>query len=219
MAANPASKHATEHVRCKFHPGSRGPRGRQAAAWHVHRVDGAEGSPPSRVGDRGQLHRRGARRALLGDPDRRPPGQLRLRHRRRSRAAGRHDEQVRQVGGRGHPHHAARRRQVRRPGLQGLRRPARRRRLGGQRARPSGWRSRSGARGTCGASATSAGFPKGKLTKDRKLKKGEGTGTTIKLHARPRGLHRDRRALVRHAEPALPRVCFPQQEPEDTAGR
>ena len=51
-----------------------------------------------------------------------------------------------QVGGRGRAHRAPRRRQVRRRGLQGLRRAPRRRRVGGQRPVHAGSRSRSTGR-------------------------------------------------------------------------
>ena len=54
--------------------------------------------------------------------------------RRRPRHPGRHPQGRRHLGGRGHHDPAARRRQVRPELLQGVGRPARRRRLGGQRA-------------------------------------------------------------------------------------
>ena len=56
-----------------------------------------------------------------------------------------HPAGARHGHGRGGADQAARRRQVRQEGLQGLRRPARRRHLGGERARARRWRSRSGA--------------------------------------------------------------------------
>ena len=57
------------------------------------------------------------------------------RHRQRPRHPGRPASEIPgQVGARGHHDHAARGRQVRLQGLRDLRRPARRRRLGGQRA-------------------------------------------------------------------------------------
>ena len=120
-----------------------------------------------------------------GGPRHRPPRQLRHGHRRRARDAGRQDGEVRQVGGRGHHDDAARRREVRRAGLQGLRRVARRRRLGGERALRVAGGGDQASRGTCGASATSAGSRRATLTKDRKLKKGEGTGTTISFRPDP----------------------------------
>ena len=67
------------------------------------------------------------------------------RHRQRPRHAGRSASEVQeQVGARSHHVHAARRRQIRLQGLRDLGRPARRRRLGRQRAvRPHGGRGRA----------------------------------------------------------------------------
>ena len=62
------------------------------------------------------------------------------------------------------------------------------------------------------------GFPKGALTKDRKLKKGEGTGTIVSFSPTPRSLPRPR-TLFRHPEPLVPRVGFPQQGTQDPARR
>ena len=76
--------------------------------------------------------------ALAGarDPDRRRPARRRLRRGPRPRPwhPGRHRTADRPLRGRGGVHQAARRRQVRRQLLRGLRWPARRRRLGRQRA-------------------------------------------------------------------------------------
>ena len=61
-------------------------------------------------------------------------GRLVHRARQRPRHPGRHSQGRRRLGGRGHHDPAARRRKIRPELLQGVRRPARRRRLGGQRA-------------------------------------------------------------------------------------
>ncbi len=87
-----------------------------------------------------------------GDPDRR----------------GRHDR-------------AARRRQVRQRLLRGLRRSARRRHLGGQRAVHRGSRSRSTATATSGSRPTTHSVP-GPLRKGEQTKK---TGTTVRFWADP----------------------------------
>ena len=90
---------------------------------------------PPRLRGRRQLGRRGARGPR--DPHRRDvAGRRRLpRRRQRPRHPGRPAPRVpRQVRGRDRAHDAARRRQVRRRGLQDLRWPARRRRVGRERA-------------------------------------------------------------------------------------
>ena len=95
---------------------------------------GPSGPAPPRLRGRRQLGRRGARG--LRDAHRRHAARRRRLPRRRQRARdpGRSAPRVpRQVGGRDRAHDAARRRQVRRRGLQDLRRPARRRRVGRER--------------------------------------------------------------------------------------
>ena len=119
----------------------RGPRGRPQAARHVHRLDLRARPAPPGVGGRRQLRRRGAGR--LRRPHRGHAARRRRRpgHGQRPRHAGRHAPDAEAADRRGHPHRAARRREVRRQGLRGLRRPARRRRLGRQRAVAAGSRS------------------------------------------------------------------------------
>ena len=68
------------------------------------------------------------------------PGELHHRHRQRPRHPRGHSGPDRQARSGGRLHHSARRRQVRRRRLQGVRRPARRGRQRGQRPAPSGWR-------------------------------------------------------------------------------
>ena len=72
-------------------------------------------------------------------------GRLHQRHRQRPRHPGRSASEVQEQVGAGSDHvHAARRRQVRLQGLRDLGRPARRRRVGGERAvRPHGGRGRA----------------------------------------------------------------------------
>ena len=74
-----------------------------------------------------------------------PLRQLGDRRGQRPRHPGRHAPDREPARGRGRDDRAARRRQVRRQGLQGLRRSARRRRVGGQRAVATGSSSRSAA--------------------------------------------------------------------------
>ena len=97
---------------------------------HVHRIDRAVRAPPPGLRGRRQLRRRGDGRLL--HPHRRHAARRRRLpgRRQRPRHPGRPAPGVQgQVGGRDRPDHAARGRQVRRRGLQDLRRPARRRRL------------------------------------------------------------------------------------------
>ena len=117
------------------HHRPRGPRGGSPAPRHVHRLDRPARPPPPRLRGGGQLRRRGDRgplRPRLGHPASR---QQRHGRRRRPRHPGRGAREGEAPGGRGRDDDPARRRQVRRRRrLQGLRRPARGRRLGGQRA-------------------------------------------------------------------------------------
>ncbi len=118
----------------KGHHRSRGPRAGPAAPGHVHRLDGPARPPSPRLRGGRQLRRRGprgAQRAHRGHPPSRQLGhgpRLRVGH------PGRHHGGAGAPGADGRADEAPRRRQVRRRGLQGLRRPARRRRLGRERA-------------------------------------------------------------------------------------
>ena len=132
-----AQRGAAQRQRRLLHgPGHRGagrPGAGPPAARHVYRRHRREGAAsPVRRGDRQchgrgaggpcQLHRGGARRRRLP-----------RRHRQWPRHSGRPAPEIPQeVRPRSHHVHAARRRQVRLQGLRDLRRPARRRRLGGQ---------------------------------------------------------------------------------------
>ena len=128
---------ANGRLRRQGHPGPRGPRPGPQAARHVHRLDRSGRPPPPHLGGRRQLRRRGDG-GLLHAHRRHAAGRRRLpRRRQRPWHPGR-PVPVRsaqgQERGRGRAHRAARRRQVRRRGLQGLRRSARRRRQRRQRA-------------------------------------------------------------------------------------
>ena len=93
-------------------------------------------------------------------------GRRRLpRRRQRPRHPGRQPPRVQgQVGGRGRADHAPRRRQVRRRGLQDLRRPPRRRRVGRERARRAASTSRSTATAASGCRTfAKGGKPQGKI--------------------------------------------------------
>ena len=94
--------------------------------------------------------------------------------------------------GRGRAHRAARRRQVRRRRLQGLRRPARRGRVGRERAVERLESSRSTATASVTAwSSRTAASRKGKLEVTGKAPRGR-TGTDGHVLARPGRLRRDR---------------------------
>ena len=117
------------------HHRPRGPRGGSPAPRDVHRLDRPARPPPPRLRGGGQLGGRGDRGPLrpgLGDPASR---QQRHGRRRRPRDPGRGAREGEAPGGRGGDDDPARGRQVRRRRrLQGLRRPARGRGLGRQRA-------------------------------------------------------------------------------------
>ncbi len=107
------------------------------------------------MGGRRQLRRRGHGR-LLRPHRRHPAGRRRLPGRRqRPRHPDRRPQGVQAHRRRDRPHQAGRRRQVRRRRLQGVRRPPRRGRLGGQRPVEQGRRARS----TATASATRSSSP------------------------------------------------------------
>ncbi len=122
-------------LRRAFDRGAGGARAGAQAPGHVHRRHRRAGAaPPRRRGAR-QCHGRGGRRPR--HPHRgRALGRLRGDGaRQRPRHPGRPASAVSgQVGARGHPLHAARRRQVLGQGLSDERWAARRRRVGGQRA-------------------------------------------------------------------------------------
>ena len=109
--------------------GPRRARGRPQAARDVHRLDRPDRAASPRLRDRRQLDRRSAGRLLRSGQRHDSHRRLGDGHRQRPRHPDR-SARERQIGRGGRPHRAARRRQVRQRQLQGVRRPARRRRLG-----------------------------------------------------------------------------------------
>ncbi len=132
---NPDQKGAARGVYRQGHHRSQGPRARPRTPWHVHRIDRPVRPAPPRVRGRRQLGRRGD--GGRSHQDRRDIARRRRLSRvgQRSWHPGRQPPRVpEQVRGRGHHDHVARGREVRRRRLQDLRRVARRRRVGRQRA-------------------------------------------------------------------------------------
>ncbi len=121
-------------VRRRVDHRARGPRGGPQAPRHVHRFDRRARPAPPGLGGRRQRGRRGAGRLLRHHRRRAARRRRRPRHRQRPWFPGRPAPQAEEAGRRGRADRAARRWQVRRQGVRGLRRSARRRRLGGQRA-------------------------------------------------------------------------------------
>ena len=124
--------------------------------------------PPPALGDRRQLRRRGDQRP------RRHASTVTLhkdgetRHRRATTAAASRSTCIpkyKKTGARADPHHAARRRQVRARQLLPLGRPARRRRVGGQRAVVDDWSPASSATASHWEQTFARGVPTGKLKK------------------------------------------------------
>ena len=134
--------------------GAGGARARPPPPRHVYRRHRREGAASLvRRGDR-QFHGRGARRPRHLDRGGDGGERLRLGHRQRPRHSGRRASKVQeQVGAGSHHVHAARRRQIRFKGLRDIGRPARRRRLGRQRAVRA-----HGSRGRARADALPHGF-------------------------------------------------------------
>ena len=114
--------------------GPRGPGGGPQAPRHVHRVDRQPRAAALPGGDPRQRRGRGAGRALHRDRDHAARGRLGRGPGQRPRHPGRRRAQDQAHRRRAGDDQAARGREVRRRLLHRLRRPARRRRLGGQRA-------------------------------------------------------------------------------------
>ena len=128
---------------------------------------------------------------------------------------GRHDRGAGPAGAHGRAHEAPRRRQVRRRGLQGLRRPPRRRRLGRQRALGVARSPR------CAATASSTGRSSPAASRRatwRTVGPAEGTRHDDLLPPRPRDLRGDR-LLRLDARPAPARDGVPDARPADRAAR
>ncbi len=133
----------------------------------------------------------------------------------RARHPGGHASHREDAGGRAGAHRAARRRQVRQEQLQGVGRPARRGRLGGERALASGSRSWSTATAAGTTWRSSAARPS---RSSSVLGKAKGTGHHGPLQAGPRDLHRARVPLHHPGRPAPP-ARVPEQGRHHHASR
>ena len=118
-----------KQLRRKRDQGPQGSRSRPHASRHVHWHHERDGSSPPGVGDCRQLRGRGHGRVLQQDSCHGPSGQLHHRRGQRPRHPRRHASHREEADPRGRAHHPARRRQVRQQRVQGVRRPARRRRV------------------------------------------------------------------------------------------
>ena len=137
---------ACVRLRRQFDQGPEGPRCRAQAPRHVYRRHRRRLRPaPHGVRGRRQCDRRGAGRPCARGA--RHAQSRRVVHgaRRRPRHSDRHSQGRGRVGRRGHHDPAPRWRKIRPELLQGVRRSARRRHLGRQRAVEAGSSSRSGA--------------------------------------------------------------------------
>ena len=121
-------------VHRREHPGTRGARGCSQAARHVYRLDRRPRSASPDLGSGRQLDRRGDGRSCDSHRPDHPARRERDRPRQRPRRAGWTPQADRSRCARGCPYRAPRRWQVRWWRLQGVWRPARRRRQRGQRA-------------------------------------------------------------------------------------
>ena len=135
----------------------------------------------------------------------------RLVHRARQwpRHPGRHPQGRRRFGGRSHHDPAACRRQVRPEFLQGLRRPARRRRVGGQRAVANGSTCASGATARNITCASRHGDAVAPLKVVGRRARGHTHRHRSHLPALDRDLHQDR-IRFRHAGASPARAGLPQ---------
>ena len=197
------------HLRRREHPGPGGPGGGPQAAGHVHRLDGYPRPPSPHLRGHGQLGRRGAGGRVRPRLDHHPSRQLRHRVRQRARHPGRHAREGEAARRRGRAHRAARRRKVRRGGrLQGVRRPSRRGRLGGERAvgeaGPDGVARRPRVDAVLRARRAPGRAEEGR--EDRPARHQD------HLPARPRDLRRPR-LRPRRARAALPRDGLPDAGP------
>ena len=151
-------------LRRQRHRGARGARAGPQAPGHVHRRHRRAGAaPPGRRGAR-QRHGRGGRRPRQPHRGRAARRLLADRPRQRPRHPGRPAPALPgQVGARGDPLHAARRRQVLRQGLPDLAAACTASASRWSTRSPTGWRSRSRATASSGAQEFSRGHPQGPL--------------------------------------------------------
>ena len=181
-----------------FDPGPQGSGGGAQAPGHVHRVDQRERPAPPRLRGGGQRDRRGAGGPLRLHQRHHPRRQLDHGPGQRARDPGGHAPDREDAGRRGGAHGAARRRQVRQELLQGVGRPARRRRLGGERA--------VGAAGGPGGPGRAAASHAVRARQDDEEAHGAREGQEHRhpdpLQARPGDLHRPRVSLHDAGGPA-----------------
>ena len=189
-------------LRRRCDQGAARPRRRAQAPGHVHRRHRRRLGPAPH-GLRGRRQRRSTRR-LAGycDAGRRHPARRRLGHgaRQRPRHPGRHPRGRGRLGRRGDHDRAARRREVRPELLQGLGRPARRRRRGGQRALGVA-RSRIWRDGKEHFLRFRTASPQGDLQLVGDAQAGE-HGTEVTFLPSTRDLHQDRVRLRHPGAPA-----------------
>ena len=185
--------------------GPRGTRGGPHAARDVHRVHELHGSPPPRLRGRGQFGGRGAGRLLRPHRGRDPQRQLGHRGGQRPRHPGGHAPAGGEVGRGSGPDDPPLRREVRERRLQGLGRPARRRRLGRQRPLRAAHARDLEGRGDlrAGIRARQAGH---RVPPDRRLQ-----APRHEDHLRPRPADlRGPRLLARHPRPEAPGAGLPE---------
>ena len=195
----------------------KGPRCGAQASRHVHRRHVRRHRPPPHgVRGAGQRNRRSARRLLRRHQGRHPRRQFRVDRRQRSRHTDRHEGRRRtQAFGRRNRHDRAPcRRQVRPEQLQGLRRPARRRRIRRQcavrLAAPAHLAQRQGA-----SDGVPPWRPRGAVGGNRRHRSPRhrsafhGVGGDVQPH----------RISLRHPGEEDPRAVVPQQRHQDRADR
>ena len=214
----PGTKRAKKHrLRRPEHPGPRGARAGPQAARHVHRHHQRPRPASPRLRGRRQRDRRGDGRVLRSHRRSRCTPTVGERPGQRPRHPGQADprRQGPPLGARGRPDRPARRRQVRRGRLRDLRRPARRRRLGGQRAVRAARR---------GGPPRRRDLHDGVRPRQGHEEAHEGQGRAEDRHAdpvlaRPRGLHRDGRVQEGDPAGAPARAQLPEQGVRDPARR
>ena len=173
---------------------------------------GSERPPSPHLGGRRQLGRRGHGR-LLQPHRHHPPRRRRVPGRgQRPGHPDRHEQEAEADRRRDRAHQAARRRQVRRQGVPSLRRPARCRRVGGQRAVRTTRR-----RGVPERQALPDGVPQGRQAEDQARghrRRAEGAGHRAAPHRHHRHvLARPDRFRTARAPSSGPRPCSNDSRP------
>ena len=204
-------------LRLQQHPGPRRRRARPAPPGDVHRNHQFPRPPSPRDRGRRQLRRRGDGRPRDQDHRHAPCRRQRVRPGRRRRHPGQADpaRQGPPSRRRGRVDHVERGREVRRRRLLDLRWPARRRRLGRERAlrEDDGRRPARRLRVAPGVRAGAV---------DHQADQGQGQHEARHhdpLLAGPRDLHRDDGVQARAADRAAPRARVPERGPRDPSDR